>query len=83
MPSVAAFSQDPSLPPSHKPSVARSVAHSWTTTVYATAVIIVSSLSLFRIRTYARPKSKMLARSCGYEEESPVEPPKDKNETAE
>jgi len=55
----------------------------WTTTVYATAVIIVSSLSLFRIRTYARPKSKMLARSCGYEEESPVEPPKDKNETAE
>lgn len=36
-----------------------------TTTIYATAVIAISSLALFRIRPYAKPRSKLLARLCG------------------
>jgi len=38
----------------------------WTTTVYATAVIVVSSISLIRIGKYASPRAKMIRRACGY-----------------
>jgi len=50
----------------------------WTTTVYATAVIAVSSLSLIRVGRYAKPRSKALARACGYADEDPApEKPKE------